>query len=407
MTAESEGDATGWRLAWPATLLGVVLAGAGVWWLMRHDLSLAVVAGGALLLVTLAIAAFAWMRHQRQWAGVFLALVVGVLGAGAAYGWSLNGALGDITKIPTGDLDQGERPDPEAGRALNILLLGSDNPNPRDEKPTVAELLAGGAWDPGAYRSDSIIVLHIAEDRRHASMVSIPRDSYVRIYDAQGSPHERNKINAAFSAYGPLGTLRTVENLTGLRIDHLAMIDFEGFRDVTTALGGVDVFVAETFTDTNNDYTWTQGWHHLEGEEALRYVRTRYGLEQGDLDRVRRQQNFLRALLEKMTDDGTVGNPSRLRATVQAVVPYLTIDDTWSTGDLRSLILDLRGLKPDRISYATLPLDHYETIDGVGAANILDDARVAELFEAVSQDAVKDYLKQYPEDGLGDEDEVR
>lgn len=393
-------------MAWPAVVVLLVAAGAGVWWLMRHDLRLAGYAGAALLAVTLAGAVAAWLRGYRGWAAAMTALVVAVVGAGAAYGWSLNSTLEKIPTIDAAPLDEGARPEAEPSTALNILLLGSDNPNPRQDKPTVAELLADGTWDPGAYRSDSIIVLHLSADRKRASMVSIPRDSYVPIYDAEGTVHGENKINAAFSAYGPFGTLRTVENLTGLRIDHLAMIDFEGFRDVTTALGGVEVYIPETFTDPQNDVTWEQGWQHLEGEDALSYVRTRYGLERGDFDRVRRQQNFLRALLDKLTDDGTIGDPATLKATIEAVVPYLTIDSDWTTGDLRSLALDLRHLKPSRISYATVGLDHYETIAGVGAANILDEERVAELFTAVREEKVPAYLEKYPDDGLGDEDEV-
>ncbi len=394
------------RAAWPAGLLVLVAAGGGVWWLMRHDLRLAGYAGAALLAVTLVAAVVAWVRGHRRWSAAFLALLVGVVGVGAAYAWSLNSTLGEIPRIDASPLEKGERPAKAETTALNILLLGSDNPNPKEDKPTVAELMADGTWDPGAYRSDSIIVLHISADRKSASMVSIPRDSYVRIYDAEGTVHDQNKINAAFSFYGPFGTLRTVENLTGLRIDHLAMIDFEGFRDVTTALGGVDVFVAETFTDPNNNYEWQRGWRHLEGQDALRYVRTRYGLQQGDFDRVRRQQNFLRALLTKLTDDGTIGDPVTLKATVEAVVPYLTIDSTWSTGDLRSLALDLRHLKQQRISYATVGLDHYETIPGVGAANIIDEKRVASLFKAVANDSVPAYLKKFPDDGLPDEQDV-
>ena len=395
------------RTVWPALVVALLLSGAGVWWLMRQDLRLAVYAGAALIVLAVAAAAIAWLRGHRGWSATMLALVVGVVGAGAAYAWSLNSALSEIPRIDDAVLETGTRPEAEPHEALNLLLLGSDNPNPDAGKATVAELLADGTWDPGAYRSDSIIVLHLSADRKRASMVSIPRDSYVRIHDAEGNAHELNKINAAFSAYGPFGTLRTVENLTGLRIDHLVMIDFEGFRDVTTALGGVEVYVPETFTDTQNDYSWEEGWHHLEGEEALRYVRTRYGLAEGDFDRVRRQQNLLRALLGKLTDDGTIGDPVTVKATVESVVPYLTIDSGWTTGELRSLAVSLRHLKPQQISYATVGLDHYESIAGVGSANIIDDQRAAELWEAVRADAVEAYLERYPDDGLPDDQNVR
>ena len=148
--------------------------GGGLWWLMRHDLRLAVYAGGLLLTVTMAGAVVAWVRGHRGWAAAMAVLVLGVLGAGAAFGWSLNSTLEKIPRIDDSVLSKGQRPEKEPSTALNILLLGSDNPTPQVDKPTVAELLADGSWDPGAYRSDSIIVLHLSADRKHASMVSIP-----------------------------------------------------------------------------------------------------------------------------------------------------------------------------------------------------------------------------------------
>ena len=104
-----------------------------------------------------------------------------------------------------------------------------------------------------------MMVVHIPADRKSAYVVSVPRDSYVPIYDAEGIKHGKNKINEAFSQYGPFGTLRTVENLGDLRIDHMAVIDFEGFHDLTTAVGGVDVYVPEAFYDSKQKVEWEQG----------------------------------------------------------------------------------------------------------------------------------------------------
>src|ERR671920_2325505 len=127
--------------------------------------------------------------------------------------------------------------------------MGADNPQRLVKKPTVAELLEDGKWDPGAYRSDTMMVVHIPADRKTAYVVSVPRDSYVPIYDDEGNEHDRNKINAAFAEYGPFGTLRTIEELSGVRIDHMAVIDYAGFKDLTAAIDGVDVYVPEAVYD--------------------------------------------------------------------------------------------------------------------------------------------------------------
>ena len=199
--------------------------------------------------------------------------------------------------------------------------MGADDPEQLVDKPTVEELLADGEWDPDAYRSDTVMVVHIPADRKAAYLVSIPRDSFVEIYDETGEAQGKNKINAAFAAYGPYGTRHTVEHLSGLRIDHIAIIDFAGFRDLTTAIGGVDVYIPEAVYDSKQDQQWEEGEVHLEGVLALKYVRMRYGLTQGDFDRVDRQQNFLRAVMQKTLSDDTIGNPRRFTATVRATQP--------------------------------------------------------------------------------------
>ena len=394
------------RFIAPLGLLALAAAGAGVWWLMRHDLRLAAYAAAALVGLVMVAAVVAFVCGHRAWSLGLLALLVAVAGAGVGYGWNLNAKIDEIPRIDDRVIQQGPRPPKKDTDALNILLLGADNPRPDPAKPTIAELLADGTWDPGAYRSDSMMVLHISADRRKASVVSIPRDSYVPIYDGEGNVRSENKINAAFSYYGPFGTWRTVENLIDQRIDHLAMIDFEGFRALTTALGGVDVYVPSTVTDTNRQRVWEQGWHHIEDQEALDYVRMRYGLTNGDFDRVRRQQNFLRAVLTKLVDDGTVGDPLKVQDTVESIVPYLTVDSSWTTSAIRSLTLGLRNLRPGSITYATVPFDRYESIPNVGSSNIIDEARAAELWQAVADESVEDYLRRYPEDALGAPEKV-
>jgi LCP family protein required for cell wall assembly len=384
----------------------LIAAGGALWWLMLHDLKMAAYALLGTLGVLLIAALVAWRSGHRRWGSALLVLVVATVSAGAFHAYNLNAKLDELPRLhEPARFDEG-RPTSAPNKSLNILLLGADNPNPEPEKPTVAELLAQGSWDPGAYRSDSLMLLHIAADRKSASVVSIPRDSYVPIFDDEGHELPANKINAAFSAAGPYATLRTVEKLTGLRVDHMAIIDFEGFRDLTTAIGGVEVYVPEDVYDPKRKQQWTKGWTHLEGDVALNYVRMRYGLTNGDFDRVARQQNFLRALLAKLTDDGTLGNPTTLTKTLDVIVRYLAVDARWSSGDIRDLALGLGGLDQGHIRYVTLALDHYETIEGVGSANIIDTTKAAELWQAMAEDRVGKYLEKYPDDELGSAEDV-
>ena len=391
------------------TLVGLVAVPvclAGLWFLMMHGfLELTAYLLAASVLAMAVAALWEWRHGHRGWASVLLAGAVLVAGTVGTYGWELNKKLDNIHRINDAALGKGQRPDRAPTKAINLLLLGSDSRD-ADSTQTLADSLADGTWTPGGWNSDTMMVVHIPANRKSAYVVSIPRDDYVPIYDAEGLEHGKNKINYAFSAYGPFGSWRTVENLSGLRLDHMAIIDFAGFRDLTTAVGGVDVYVPETVYDSSQDQEWTQGWHHIEGDLALKYVRMRHGLLNGDFDRVARQQNFLRAVMEKTLADGTIGNPLKLSGVLDAITSHLTVDESWTTGDLRSLALSLRNLDAKHVTFLTLPLDHYEDIEGVGSVNIIDEARARELWKAFGDDTLRDYVKAHPEDKLKDPQDV-
>jgi LCP family protein required for cell wall assembly len=384
-------------------LVSVPVAIAGLYWLMLHGfLELSAYLLVAAVLALIGGTFWEWRHGHRRWAALLLAGAVTTAAAVGWYGWHLNAKLDNIQRVADDVLDQGQRPPApeEPTEAVTILLMGSDDPNRAVDKPSVAELLEAGDWDAGAYRSDSMMVVHVPADRSAAYVVSVPRDSYVEIYDDEGQPDGKNKINAAFASYGPFATWRTIENLSGLRLDHMAIVDFEGFRELTTAIGGVDVYVPERVVDTQTNTTWEKGWVHLEDELALKYVRMRYGLTEGDFDRVDRQQNFLRAVMEKVLADGTVGNPVKFSDTVTAITENLTIDESWSNDDLRSLALSLRDVEREDVRFMTLPFSHYETVPDAGSVNIVDEDRAAELWKAMAQDKIGAYLKKYPEDEL-------
>ena len=220
---------------------------------------------------------------------------------------------------------------------VTFLLVGSDT---RDE-------VAAGE-DPDG-RSDAIMIARLAADRTHAQLISIPRDSWV---DIPG--HGRNKINASYAFGGPSLLIQTVEQLTQVRIDHYVAIDFAGLIQVTDDLGGVDVVVAET--TENGPFTFPAGPNHLDGEQVRWYLAQRYGLPGGDFDRVKRQQQYLRAMFAKLFSSDTFTDPGKLDAAMLAVTSAVTIDDTLGNGDLVSLAYSMRGVRPDNIQFFTAPV---------------------------------------------------
>lgn len=318
---------------------------------------------------------------------VFVALVTVLLVAVAGFIGYVDRQLADVPRFEA-NLEREGRPARVSGDAVNILLLGADDPDGADRGPTLEEVLSADEWDPGAFRSDTTMVLHIEANRDSAQLISIPRDSYVPI-----PGHGEDKINAAFSYGGPELTTATVEDLTGMQIDHIAVVNFEGFVGITEAIGGVDVQVAETVHDSMNDKTWEAGEHHLEGEEALLYVRQRYGLTGGDFDRVQRQQNFMRAIVKKIASKGTLANPVKVTKLVGELGGLLAVDDDFSNGKMRDLALSSRGLRASDITFATTPYLGTDTSPEGASIVRLDLQATAGLFDAVAHDGFAEWAK--------------
>ena len=346
------------------------------------------------------------MRHRKIIVGLMtVALVVGF--AGTSYAYLLNSKFNSINHVSTDKLK--DRPDPDKGKALNVLMIGSDKGKKlgtATDDTTLEQDAAAPKWPNGKYRSDTLIIVHISADRRHVYLVSIPRDSFMTMYDAGGNATHKEKVNAAFSYYGPTGTISTIEHLTDLRMGHLAIIDWNGFKDLSAAVGGVPVYIPTTFTDPKQHKTWTKGDHLLEGNEALQYVRTRYGLLNGDFDRIARQQNFLRALMKKMLSKGTMSNPLKLTNTLGALTKNLTVDAEWDTRDMRALALSMRGIQADNVTFMTIPVAGISTDPTYGSVVNINEAQSQELFAALKEDSIEDYLKKYPDAALKPPEEV-
>ncbi|WP_369140385.1 LCP family protein [Modestobacter versicolor] len=284
-----------------------------------------------------------WIRRTLVGLGALAVVLAMVVGGGL---WFLTDRYaGNIERV--GDvfaaLQDSSRPAaPTAAPTatavpITFLLVGSD---------TRAEIAAGELPDA---RSDAIMLARFAGDREHVQVISIPRDSWV---DIPG--HGSNKINAAYALGGPSLLVQTVEQLTGVRIDHYAAIDFAGLTEVTDDLGGVDVVVPTT--TSNGPYTFTAGLNHLDGDQARWYVGQRYGLPGGDFDRVKRQQNYLRATFTKLFSQDVFTSPGRLDATMLSVTGAVAVDDGLSDTDLLSMAYSLRGLTPSDVQFFTAPV---------------------------------------------------
>lgn len=334
---------------------------------------------------------------------VILAVIVGTTGG---FLWYLNHQLANIQTFPgavdpktnsTGDVI------PDDGNPLNILILGSDDGN---NVQTVAEDLADGTWTRGAHRSDTILMVHIPANRQSAQIVSIPRDSWVKVPTYPGDVNGYAKINAAFSWGGPALARQTVEGVTGLHIDHIAMIDWNGFKELTDALGGVRVYIPETFTDDSQHVTWTKGWQTLNGETALQYVRTRHGLANGDFGRIQRQQNFLRTIMNSLLSSSTFTNPIKLARVVGTIASFVQVDDTWSTSEIRSLAISMRNLRGSDVQFTTAPFGSYDYVNGQSIVR-LDQAKSQTLFRDFNQGDLSQYLKDNPGSALPSDTSVK
>jgi LCP family protein required for cell wall assembly len=289
----------------------------------------------------------------------------------------------NIRRIPGAFPAEPNRPARAPGRAQNWLLVGSDR---RADQATTGRDATQPLWRYGAQRADTIMLVHLPADRDRAYLVSFPRDAWVPI---QG--YGNAKLNAAFSFGGPPLLIATIERLTGVRVDHFAILDFEGFRSMTDALGGVEVRVTRTVWAPAQRVVWPAGTHHLDGARALDFVRQRHNLPGGDLGRIKRQQAFLKALARQAVDRGTLTNPLKLNAFLEAATKAVSADESLTTSTLRSLALQFRSVRPGDLVFVTAPVVGMGT-EGRQSVVYLDRAKGQPLYRALRTDAVAGYL---------------
>ena len=271
--------------------------------------------------------------------------------------------------------------DPDDG-SMNILLLGADN-------GTQVSTQASGAVEQ---RADTMMLLHIPEDRSGIYVMSIMRDTWT---DIPG--YGEHKINAAMTLGGTPLVVQTLEGLFDTKIDHVAMIDFEGFRDLTTALGGIQVKNDFAFTAHDTDYFYPVGKLTLEGDRALRFVRERKSFIDGDYQRVRNQQKFMKALMAKILTAETLTNPATVYQVIDRVSPYLSFDQTFDAATAAGLGLQLKDLRTSDVELFTLPTAGIGTSADGQSIVLRDEAAIAQIGAALKTDTMAQWVKSQEE----------
>jgi LCP family protein required for cell wall assembly len=327
-------------------------------------------------------------RHQappppgrRGWRIVFVAFsifAVLVIGVAAVTAWNLAKSFDAVERIPDAfPTDEAARPPAakgEAASALNFLLLGSDT---RGATSSSIANMAG-------QRSDTIMVVHVPANRQHLSVMSIPRDSWLEI-----PGHGEAKVNAALAYGGVPLAVQTVEGIIGARIDHVAVVDFSGFKAVTDALGGVDIDNPIAFDSYHmKGHLFPQGVQHLDGTQALAFARERYAFSDGDFQRVRNQQLLTSALLGGLMHRSILANPVTAGTLVEAVQPHLAVDDGLTSGAVAALGAELSGLQAHDVNFFTIPTSGTGTSPDGQSIVILDWNALLGLQEAFSADSL-------------------
>ncbi|MDO5699852.1 MAG: LCP family protein [Bowdeniella nasicola] len=267
-----------------------------------------------------------------------------------------------------------ERPSTEStedGTPVNFLLIGSDSRISAGDLQTI---------EYGQQRSDALMVVQVSADRKAVTVMSIPRDSWVPI-----PGHGTAKINAGLSYGGVPLAVQTVEELTGIRLDHVMMVDFESFTRLTDELGGVTI-------DT------IDGPQQMNGEQALAFAQTRKTLPRGDFDRIRRQQAWMRSMAQAAFSKDVLSSPTTIYSLVDLLAETTLMDETLTVDRLQNLIIEARGIRPRAVRFVTAPdAGTGRSPDGKQSIVNLDMERCAPLFEAFATGQAAHYLFEHPD----------
>ncbi|MFJ3586464.1 LCP family protein [Streptomyces sp. NPDC090127] len=313
-------------------------------------------------------------------------LSVVVLGAGG-----IGHAL--VTSLDTGinrvDPFKDMKNRPRAGDGMNVLVVGTDGRDSISEQQR-KEFRLGGA---PCHCTDTVMLVHISEGRDRASVVSLPRDSYAEMPEhtdaTTGKRHQAHpvKLNAAYAEGGPALTVRTVEGMTGVKIDHYLEVDFTSFMKTVDAVGGVEICTPRPMKDTYTGLDLAAGPHQLSGGQALQYVRSRHVDGAADIGRMQRQQRFLAALIDRATSGGVLLNPVRFREVATTMLKSVRADQGFGTDQLLALAKGLRGFTPASSEFVSVPVGEMSfPVKGIGSTVKWDAPKAQKIFQALRDD---------------------
>ncbi|KAB8160130.1 LytR family transcriptional regulator [Streptomyces sp. 3MP-14] len=320
-----------------------------------------------------------------MWTGGSLALLL-VMGAAGAW-WLIDRLNDNITKY-----DVGKDNDFSDDEEVNLLFIGTDT------RTGDGNDAYGGEASEGA---DTTILMHFSQDRSHATGLSIPRDLITDIPECEvrredgtvetipGSENVRFNQSMGANGRDPGCVWNTVEQLTGVEINHFMMADFQAVKDLSSAVGGVPVCVAEPIDDPKSGLQLDAGDHVLEGEDALSFVRTRHSVGTGsDLSRIELQQQFVASMARQITDGGMLTDPGKLWDLADTATRSLSVDDgIGSIQRLRDLASTLGRVPMSDLNFVTLPvLDNPDEPEDAKATVVVDERRAAPLLEMIRQD---------------------
>ncbi|MCQ4210827.1 LCP family protein [Streptomyces longispororuber] len=307
-------------------------------------------------------------------------VVLGGTGLGYVY-FKLNG---NIKSVDINAALGTDRPENVDNGSQDILVLGSDS-RAGDNKTV------GGGQDEGSARSDTAMVVHIYKGHKKASIVSIPRDTLIdrpscTSKDGTEYPAAHDVMfNSAYSTGGAACAVKTVESLSGIRMDHYVEVDFSGFQELIDDLGGVEVTTSKAIDDPDSHLKLDAGTHQLDGEQALGLVRTRHGVGDGsDLGRIQLQQAFMKALMDQIKHVGVFANPKKLYDLADTATKSVTTDsELASVKDLTSFANGLKGIGSNDMNMVTLPVQY----DPADANRVLvDETKSDQVWKALKAD---------------------
>ena len=336
-------------------------------------------------------------RRILRWSAMVLAvLILGTAGAGYLYYQHLNDNI-QKDKLNIGD-EKDRAAQSKANAAgqtpLNILLIGSDARDTKENQDL------GGAKDTfgGPPLADVQMLLHLSADRTNMSVVSMPRDTLLDIPkctdpddgEVYAASNGRMMTNESLSRGGPGCTVATWEKLTDIHIDHFMQIDFSGVVSMADAIGGVPVCVDANIESRDSQghgsgLKLKKGTTYIKGEQALQWLRTRYGFEDGsDLGRAKAQHQYMNSMVRELRDNATISNPTKLRGLAETATKALTVDEGLGTvKKLYDLSNELKKVEPKRITMTTMPNQY------VGE-RVEPTADAAQLFRLVREDIALD-----------------